>query len=138
LLIPGWSDLTGKALGEIVATQWETATRLLLDDLDAVAPERLQVVRYDELAAAPEPELRRLCQGVDFTWDRPIEGDLPLSRYTLTPPDPDKWKRHAVELEPHLPRLQATMQRADDFVARHQARSGSLSSVRKVAVGFGP
>lgn len=115
LLIPGWRELIGKPLGEVVCTQWETTTRLLLDDLEAHPPERVHVVRYDTLKQDPERELRRLCAAVGMAWDRPLEQDLPLSRYTLTPPDPDKWRRHADAIEPHMARLQATMARAARF-----------------------
>ena len=37
---------------------------------------------------------------------------LPLSRYTLTPPDPEKWRRHAAGIEPRLPGLAALAERA--------------------------
>lgn len=115
LLIPGWPALIGKSLGEIVATQWDTATRLLLDDLEALPGGRVQTVRYDELHAAPEPTLQRLSTALGLERDRPLDGRLPLSRYTLSAPAPDKWRRHAAAIEPQLPRLRDTMARADAF-----------------------
>lgn len=118
LLIPGWPTLIGKSAGEIVATQWETATRLLLDDLEALPSDRVHSVRYEALHAAPEPSLQRLSTALGLERDRPLDGSLPLSRYTLSAPAPDKWRRHAAEIEPQLPRLRDTMARADAF-ARH-------------------
>ncbi len=118
LLIPGWPSLIGKSLGEVVATQWETATRLLLDDLEGLPAGRVQTVRYDELHAAPEPSLQRLSAALGLERDRPLDGSLPLSRYTLSAPAPDKWRRHAAAIEPQLPRLRVTMERADAFTRR--------------------
>jgi hypothetical protein len=115
LLIPGWRELIGKPLGEVVCAQWETATRLLLDDLAALAPERVHVVRYDTLKQDAEGELRRLCAATGLQWDRPLQSALPLSRYTLSPPDPDKWRRHAGAIEPQLRLIEPTMQRAARF-----------------------
>lgn len=62
LLTPGWRALNGAALGDIVAAQWETTTRVLLDDLERLAPERVAVARYDALLADPAAEIRRLCE----------------------------------------------------------------------------
>lgn len=116
LLVPGWRELVGQPLGRIVATQWETATRLLLDDLAALPAGRVHSVRYDRLVQTPAAEVARLCQAVGFDWDRPLGDSFPLSRYTLTAPAPDKWRRHAGQIEPQLERLRPTMARAQALV----------------------
>ena len=114
LLTPGWRELNGKSLPEIVARQWETATRILLDDLGAIAPERITIARYDSLLANPMAEIAHLCKALDFSWDRPLD-KLPLSRYTVTPPDPDKWRRHESEILGVLPGIRGTVERAQKF-----------------------
>ncbi len=38
LLVPGWRELIGRPLHEIVAAQWHTTTRLLLDDCSRCRP----------------------------------------------------------------------------------------------------
>ena len=118
LLIPDWRELNGKPLHEIVATQWETTTRLLLDDLEAMPAGRVSVARYDALLGEPAAEVARICASVGFGWDRPLDAVLPPSQHTLTAPAPDKWRRHAQEIEAVLPRLAPTIARAERFAAR--------------------
>ncbi|MEO7052955.1 MAG: sulfotransferase [Rhodanobacter sp.] len=118
LLVPGWRDLIGKPLRGIVAAQWNTTTRILLDDLEALPQERCQVSRYDALLKDPAAEIRRLCAALDLGWDLPIDGPLPHSRYTVTPPEAGKWRRHEEMIRPMLPGLQRVIERAEHFAGR--------------------
>src|SRR3546814_21085552 len=54
----------------------------------------------------------RLCQWAGFAWDRELGDTLPLSRYTLTAPGADKWRRHAALIEPRLAALPPLVERA--------------------------
>jgi hypothetical protein len=99
LLVPGWRELSGKTLPEIVAAQWSSATRYLIDDLEALPPERWCVASYAQLVANPQREIDRLTRFLGAAWDREITGPLPNSRTTLTPPDPEKWRRNERALE---------------------------------------
>ena len=118
LLVPGWRDLKGRSLQQIVAAQWEITTRILLDDLDALPAGRCQVVHYDTFLANPADEVARLCKALELPWDRPLDKTLPLSRYTVTAPAADKWRRHAGLIEEVLPALQVTRDRAEHFTGR--------------------
>jgi hypothetical protein len=118
LLVPGWRGLSGKPLQEIVAAQWEMTTRTLLDDLAALPAGRCHVARYDALTADPVNEVVRLCDALGFDWDQAPRGALPLARFTVSAPAPDKWRRHAALIEAVLPGLQATWRRAEQFAAR--------------------
>lgn len=115
LLTPGWRNLIGQPLPEIVAAQWETTTRILLDDLALLPPERCHVARYDALLADPSAEVERLCAALGLEWDCSLGHVLPLSRYTVTEPAPGKWQRHADQLGKVLPGLQTTLDRAERF-----------------------
>jgi hypothetical protein len=75
---------------KIVAAQWEAATRILLGVLEALQKERWTSVRYDALLADPQAEIERRCSVADFEWDRVLDAPLPLSRYTVSEPDPQK------------------------------------------------
>ena len=109
LLPPGWRSLVGKSLPEIAAFQWAETNRIVLSDLQALGRERWCPISYSDLVADPGATLERLCQfsGVEAP-PVPGGGRLPLSRTTLTPPDPDKWKKHAAALESLGPVLDET------------------------------
>lgn len=117
LLVPGWRELRGRSLPEIVAAQWEITTRTLLDDLAQLPAERCHVARYEALVSEPGQEIGRLCTALDLAWDRPLDGGLALSRFTLTAPAADKWQRHAELLAGVLPAIEATATRAARFAA---------------------
>ena len=105
LLIPGWRDLVGAPLEEIAAAQWAVTTRILLDDLAALPRERWVSVSYESFVAAPQEAILQLAGDLDLAWDRVLGAELPLSRHTLSPPDADKWRKHAAVLEPVLARV---------------------------------
>lgn len=112
VLVPGWRAVTGRPLQEVVAAQWAAATRILLDDLAELPAERRLVARYDALLANPGAEVRRLCGALELGWDMTLAGALPLSRHTVSAPAPDKWRRHAREIDEVLPGLRALVERA--------------------------
>jgi len=118
LLTPGWRELIGKPLAEVAVRQCSEATRIVLDDLEALPRESWCVVSYDRFIANPQEEIERLCAYVGVRWDRQLTAPLPPSRFTLTPPDKDKWKRNAAELLPLLPIAEPVAQRARDLFAR--------------------
>ena len=117
LLVPGWQDLVGRPLAEIVTTQWATATEVLLDDLEQLDPDRWCVTSYDAIVRDPQAEMERLAAFCDVEWDVTLEAELPLSRHTLDSPDPDKWRRNADELDPHFDRVREVAVRAHGVFA---------------------
>lgn len=98
LLVPGWRELHGRPLPEIVARQWAATTTTLVADLAALPPERVRKISYEAFLAAPLAEMRRLCAGLGLAWDRDL-ADLPLSPTTVSRPGPEKWRRHEAEIE---------------------------------------
>jgi len=117
LLTPGWRELSGKSLAEIVAAQWSAATRYLLDDLEQLPPDRWCVAGYDALIREPQKEIERLARFLEIEWDRTLTAPLPLSRTTLTEPGREKWKRNADDLKIALPLVSAVAERARDLFA---------------------
>ena len=92
-------DLVGRPLPEIVARQWSTTVTTLLDDLERLEPERSCAVRYEDVVADPDTQLRRVCAVVGLEWDRPLLGPLPPSRTTLDPTVAEKWRRNETDID---------------------------------------
>jgi hypothetical protein len=113
VLVPGWRELAGKPLPEIVAAQWSSTTGILLDDLEALPPGRVHALRYEAFVADPDVQIRRLCEALDMRWDRTLGQDLPMARYTVTPPRAEKWRDREQEILPLLPRIAAEQERAE-------------------------
>jgi uncharacterized protein (TIGR03032 family) len=108
LLVPGWRELSGLPLEEVVARQWQITTRHLLDDLEALPPERWCVASYDDLVERPAEEIARLCHFLDLAWDHE-----PAAR-TISPAEPEM----AASVDAVLPKVREEMERARDLFAR--------------------
>lgn len=117
LLVPGWRELIGRPLEEVVSAQWDTTTRLMLDDLAALDPGDWIAADYARLLSDPQAEVDRLCAWAGVDWDRPLGPELPLSRSTMSKPDPEKWRRHAAGIEGQWERILPTVQRAASVAA---------------------
>ncbi len=115
LLIPGWQELRGAPVAEIAARQWRDTNLEILSQLSALPASQWCSVRHESVLADPARELRRLCRFANLPFgDRMMTltaGELKPSRYTLSRPDPEKWRKNADELEPVLPSV-------DDVAAR--------------------
>ena len=117
LLVPGWRELKGLPVEDIVAAQWNRTLSILLDDLEALPRGRVEIVQYDALWQSPQPTLAALCERLGLGWDRDLGGGLPLSRNTVTPPAPEKWQRHASQIDAIWLKVEATARRVADFCA---------------------
>ncbi|MDF7775096.1 sulfotransferase [Sphingomonas sp. AOB5] len=118
LLVPGWKELRGKPLAEIVARQWAETTSILLDDLEALPREQVCAVAYDTLLAAPQETIESLCRQLDLDWDLELGATLPISPTTVSAPHPDKWRRHEAEIERVWPIIEPVEARARAALAR--------------------
>ena len=108
LLPPGWRSMIGRSLADVAAFQWSETNRILLDDLAALPRERWCAVSYDELVSDPGAAIRQISAFAGVQAPDIPAGDLPLSRTTLTPPDSNKWRRHADTLAALEPVLRET------------------------------
>ncbi len=119
LLVPGWRTLAGLPLPEIVAAQWRITQERLLADMAGIPPDAIRALSYADFLADPEQCLRAICDFAGVEFDRAPPAELPFSLHTLTPPAPDKWRRHEVALAPLLPALSSVAAMAREFVASH-------------------
>ena len=119
LLVPGWRELVGRPLPEIVAAQWAATTDILVSDLEALPAERLVTLNYDDFIAEPQSAMERLTRSIGMDWDQQLGATLPPSKYTTSRPAKDKWKRLAPVIEAMLPAVAAADERARAFLARY-------------------
>lgn len=133
LLVPGWEDFIDRPLAEVVAHQWAITTETLLDDLEAMPAEKWCVASYAGLLADPDGEIGRLCRFLDVAWDRELDGPLPLARHTLTPPDPDKWKRNEAEVRVAIDLVERVATRARALFGEAEARVEEVVRERSLA-----
>ncbi len=121
LLIPGWQALADEPLAEVVATQWAVTNRIILEDLEQLPASDWCSLSHEAFLADPGRELERLCRFADIPFGSRMQAackaPLPNSKYTLTPPDPDKWKKNASELETVLTAVSELSQRLQDLPA---------------------
>ena len=137
LLTPGWRELIGKPLPDVVANQWATTTTTLLDDLEALDPDRWCIASYSALVADPDAELARICENLDLTWDQTTDGSLPHSKTTLDAPRAEKWERNAEELRKVWGVVDPVAVRAHEFFAEPPPIAPSRTkSAEAVTVGI--
>jgi hypothetical protein len=122
LLVPSWRDLVGLELAAIAAEQWRRTQQTLLDDFQAIPNHRVHAIAYRDFLADPARHVAEICAFADIGWDRAIPANLPLSRHTVSRPEPDKWRRHEAAMAPYLPALRDIDERARAFVAAVRAR----------------
>ena len=122
LLTPGWRQASGRPLAEIVARQWESATRTLLDDLESLPGEAWTAIVHERFLEDPQGQIERLCRWAGLGWDRRLGARLPLSRYTLSAPDPAKWRRHEAAIESQRAIWEPTARRAQAVLERKLGR----------------
>lgn len=120
LLVPGWRKLIGRPIPEIAARQWATTTEIMLGDLQALPPERVRVLTYEEFKAAPKAIVQSLAKSLDLDWDRDVGSTLPLSKTTVSPPRPDKWRRLEAQIDAVFPIVESADKKARAFL--EQAR----------------
>jgi hypothetical protein len=102
LLVPGWRDLIGRPIAEIVVAQWHRATGTALADLAALEPKRRCRLDFSELLEHPTREITRIGDFLGWTFDRKVPDPLPLSGSEISAPAKGKWRANAAELAPAM------------------------------------
>lgn len=121
LLPPGWEEMNAEPLEKVCAFQWEEANRIILDDLGRLPPGRWTACDYQSLVDDPPSTVGRICEfaglSVDERLARRLSSQLPLSRYTHTRPDSEKWRKNEKEILSVLKTIESTQQRCERLVA---------------------
>ena len=117
-LVPGWRDLAGRPLPEIVTEQWLRLTGTLLDDLDGLPPERWCVTDFKALLNDPMRELQRICEFVAMEASEEVTRPLRSLRDELAVSDGDSGPEVPSELDDLLPRTEKLAERSRELLAR--------------------
>ena len=93
-----------------------------MDDLDTLPPSDWIPLRYEDLVANPQEQIKRLSGDPGLAWDLVIQ-QLPFSKVTLTPPEPEKWRRNEDAILRVMPLVEQVQSRAERMLgARGRAR----------------
>jgi len=119
LLPPGYQQLRDRPLEEIAAFQWESTNRIILEDIEALGPERSLRLSYSDLIADAAASVRRILNfasiEVDLALTHHLHSPLPHSRYTQTAPAAGKWRMNEAQIERVLPKVEDTWRRLQSF-----------------------
>ena len=123
LLVDGWKQVNGRPLEEVVAHQWARGMSVLMDDLDTLPASEWIPLRYEDLVARPQEQIKRLCSELGLDWDLAIQ-ELPFSKVTLSAPEPEKWRRDADAILRVMPLVEQVHARAERMLAAHAQELG--------------
>ena len=114
LLPPDWQSYHDAPVAEIAAFQWRSANEAILQELGKLDRGRWTAVSYGQQVSSPADTMTRLCDFCGVSSDAVNEsltsGESKLSRYTVSPPSPNKWHRNAAALGRVLPGLAETVE----------------------------
>jgi LPS sulfotransferase NodH len=121
LLPRNWRDMRGKSLAEIAAFQWCASNLAIIEGLSILPDKRWTCVDYTALVNDPRTALAHMQDALGLTRSAPDthSGILPLSRTTVSPPHPDKWKRHENEIKNVEARLSDVRMQISEFCKHH-------------------
>ena len=101
-LIQGWQQYINKPLAEIAAYQWASVNEIIMRDLVEISSSNYFVIDYQELLNEPHQSIKELCQFCDLPFGPKMKSyslqGFPASKYTLTQPAADKWRRHQQDI----------------------------------------
>ncbi len=111
---PNWTEVADRPLAEICAWSWERHVSFALDGLEDLPPDRLLRVRFEDLLADTPAVVEDLAGRLDLRVTAEVRAFCerpPLSHTTVSPPDPEKWRQYAQEIDRALPGLRQTARR---------------------------
>jgi len=122
LLPGGWRDMQGKSLAEIAAFQWQSSHYAIMEGLADMPKNRWAPVDFADLINNRTDMINALGTTLNFPKVAPelLAVPLPMSRSTISPPSPDKWKRHAKEIDDLRPFLVETQEKIDIFLNKKE------------------
>mgnify|MGYP003525899635 FL=1 len=78
-LVPGWHELDGAPVAEVVTRQWQQLSTTALDDLEKLSPDRWCVSDFSQLTGNRDNETQRICRFLDLGWHAGISNAVAQS-----------------------------------------------------------
>ncbi|MEP1871227.1 MAG: sulfotransferase [Paraglaciecola sp.] len=101
LLSDNWKDYLGSSLVEIATHQWTNANKSIIESLEKIDSNRVTTICYQDILKTPSATLNKIYEFADLELipnNSSMSSTLPLSRYTLTTPQADKWLKNKTDL----------------------------------------
>lgn len=118
LLLPNWPELKNKTNEQIATCQWKTCNETIVNELKAIQKERWQIVNYQDLITNPGKVITQLCDFIGVEKDPHLSNitnnNLPLSEFTLTEPQNNKWHKNADLLFPNMSELNQVIEKINN------------------------
>ena len=121
LLPPGWEKHKNDRVESMAAWQWLVSQQQALDSFADIDRSRVFALNYDDFLQQPAQTVKQLCEFIDVDFDEGLASHcakpLPYSRYTLSEPAQDKWKRNAGLLAQVIDSSSPVIARINQFAA---------------------
>lgn len=119
LLPPGWRSMRGRPLSETVAWQWAETNKRIMQALSQLPRVDWIRVSYESLLDEPGETLKSICEFAEVPYGPKMQAiaaeGFAVSKYTLTPPKKDKWKRHEADIVAAAPLYSAVRKTIANF-----------------------
>ncbi|MDN3653152.1 sulfotransferase [Thalassotalea ponticola] len=124
LLPPNWQSMRGKTLAQIASFQWCSANQHIINSLKQIARQRWTLVNYRELVSNPQRVVQSILDFCQLA-DEPqlltsLKSGMPLSQYTLTAPNANKWHSKASLLADEMPNIEPTLEQINQLLLAEQ------------------
>ncbi len=115
VLPDGWRRWARTTVAEVAAFQYAAAYETALNDLEAVSPERVIELSFEDLLSRPEVRMARLLESLELSASDSVAAmaaDLPSYPIVAnSPPRPEKWRQRSTELARVAPLFEPAMKR---------------------------
>jgi hypothetical protein len=111
ILPPGWRAYDGRALEDVCALQYTTATEAILEFRRGLGPDRFVDVRYEDLLRDPAGQAEHVHQALDVPF---ADAEARRAREEVRPVEPgrEKWRTATPgEIERVLPAIEPMLER---------------------------
>lgn len=136
LLLPdGWQNFVDQPLQAVARFQWQQANERIMQALEQVSEDRKLLISYQQFVQDPLAITTKILQFAQLdTHCAPdmLRGGLALSRYTLSPPQKNKWHANAKQLADQMAHIDSTVESINHLLDKQGSATISHHIDRKL------